>query len=95
MAALLEANAPLLLSSGAALVSKDVALGIKPPPPPAEETGERTKLLTWGCGACGQLGHGAFSDSPTPTHVAMLASGKEVPFAPLSQGNAATFFRVF
>jgi len=39
---------------------------------------DRTRLLTWGCGSCGQLGHGVFEDQPSPLAVATLTNGKEV-----------------
>lgn len=102
MACLVEQNATLNVSSGAAIASQEVALGHRAASASVSGAGagavaaassapgggggasgqeasiDRTRLLTWGCGACGQLGHGVFSDQPAPLTIAMLTNGKEV-----------------
>jgi hypothetical protein len=88
MAALVERNATVCASSGAAVVAKDVALGMKAPSVP-EEVADRVQLYTWGCGSCGQLGHGTFSDVHIPTPISMLSNGKEVISVSLGASHTA------
>ena len=103
MAALLELQGAVNISSGAAICSEAHAMGtangggaggaaVATPASAAAAAaggatagaggagggGDRTRLLTWGSGACGQLGHGAMDDVCVPTAIATLVGGKEV-----------------
>jgi hypothetical protein len=97
MAALLELQGTVNLSSGAAICSEAHAMGGGASGASGGAAaaaampgggggggvatgggGDRTRLLTWGSGACGQLGHGSDVDVCIPTAIATLVGGKEV-----------------